>query len=138
MVLARGYEEVFFGAGPVFLRENVRINAHKGADSKRLNPPWEWGRARVVSPLGLPLSREPNTGPSSALKVKFRKLTTPVAVPLSSGGFTSLMTEYGSMAAPDAIPIRMPTAGPRKTEASPNRTQASTPVSMSAPARMTG
>ena len=34
----------------------------------------------------------PNTGPSSALNVKFRKLTTPVAVPLISGGLASLIT----------------------------------------------
>ena len=35
---------------------------------------------------------QPKTGPSRALKVKFRKLTTPVAVPLTSGGLASLIT----------------------------------------------
>ena len=37
-------------------------------------------------------SIQPNTGPSRALNVKFKKLTTPVAVPLYSGGFASLIT----------------------------------------------
>ena len=40
--------------------------------------------------------------------MKFRKLTTPVAVPLSSGGLASLMTVYGSIAAPDAMPATRP------------------------------
>ena len=34
----------------------------------------------------------PNTGPSSALNVKLRKFTTPVAVPLYCGGLASLIT----------------------------------------------
>src|SRR5256885_9593501 len=37
-------------------------------------------------------SLEPNTGPSSALKVKFKKLMTPVAEPPNSGGLASLIT----------------------------------------------
>ena len=45
-----------------------------------------------------------NTGPSSALNVKLRKFTTPVAVPLYSGGLASLITVYGSIAAPEAMP----------------------------------
>jgi hypothetical protein len=45
-----------------------------------------------VSPSGISTSRAPNTGLSNALKVKLMKLTTPVAVPPSSGGFASLMT----------------------------------------------
>jgi hypothetical protein len=48
---------------------------------------------------------------------------TPVADPPNRGGFTSLITEYGIMAAPDAIPNRIPTSGPRKTAGSPNRIQ---------------
>ena len=32
--------------------------------------------------------------------MKLRKLTTPVAVPLTAGGFASLMIVYGSIAAP--------------------------------------
>ena len=51
---------------------------------------------------------QPKTGASSALKVKFRKLTTPVAVPLTSGGLASLITVYGSIAAPDAMPATSP------------------------------
>ena len=34
----------------------------------------------------------PKTGPSKALKVKFTKLITPVAVPPNCGGFASLIT----------------------------------------------
>ena len=51
---------------------------------------------------------QPNTGPSSALKVKLRKLTTPVAVPLICGGLASLITVYGSIAAPEAMPATRP------------------------------
>jgi len=40
--------------------------------------------------------------------VKFRKFTTPVAVPLISGGLASLITVYGSIAAPEARPAAIP------------------------------
>jgi hypothetical protein len=40
--------------------------------------------------------------------VKFRKLITPVAVPESDGELASLITVYGNIAAPDAIPVAMP------------------------------
>ena len=56
----------------------------------------------AASPTWCAASTQPNTGVNSALKVKFRKFTTPVAVPLISGGFASLITVYGSMAAPEA------------------------------------
>ena len=52
---------------------------------------------------------QPKTGPSNALKVKFKKLMTPVAVPPNCGGLASLITVYGSIAAPDAIPATRPT-----------------------------
>jgi hypothetical protein len=42
-----------------------------------------------------------NTGPNSALKVKFRKFIAPVAVPPNCGGLTS-DHGVGSIAAPDA------------------------------------
>ena len=83
----------------------------------------------MSSAAGAWTSRDPNTGPSSALNVKLMKLMMPVAEPPSSGGLASLMTEYGSIAAPEATPIRMPTTGPRKMTGSPNRTHANTPSS---------
>ena len=59
-------------------------------------------------PAGGAQQSQPKTGPSSALNVKFRKLTTPVAVPLNSGGLASLITVYGSIAAPEATPATRP------------------------------
>ena len=61
----------------------------------------------LAPPLTL-ASTHPNTGPSSALNVKFRKLTTPVAVPLTAGGLASLITVYGTIAAPEANPATSP------------------------------
>ena len=56
------------------------------------------------------MSSQPKAGPSNALNVKFKKFTTPVAVPACSGAFASLITVYGSIAAPDAMPATMPSA----------------------------
>ena len=44
--------------------------------------------------------------PTQSSQRKDQKLIAPVEVPLSSGGLASLITVYGSIAAPDAMPIR--------------------------------
>ena len=62
----------------------------------------------LAAPAAARTSRFANTGPSSALKVKLMKLMTPVAVPPTRGGFASLITVYGIIAAPEAIPITRP------------------------------
>src|SRR5262245_30139636 len=66
------------------------------------------------------------------------KLTTPVAVPLISGGFASLITVYGSMAAPEAMPATRPSAYGGRTSAGPYRIHARQPSNTSALATMTG
>ena len=48
-----------------------------------------------------------------------RKFTTPVAVPLTLGGLASLMTVYGSMAAPDAVPVTKPRTYGGRTSVGP-------------------
>src|SRR4029077_11346010 len=83
-------------------------------------------------------SSHPNTGPSSALNVKFRKLTTPVAGPLIDGGLASLMTVYGSIAAPDAIPATSPRMYGGSRFVSPYRIHARHNNSTTAPGAMTG
>ncbi len=71
--------------------------------------------------------------------MKFRKFTTPVAVPLNSGGLASLMTVYGSIAAPEAMPGDESDAvsgeHARPAEERPGESSAS---STAAPATMTG
>src|SRR5262245_46357800 len=79
-----------------------------------------------------------NTGPRSALNVKLMKLTTPVAVPLTFGGFASLMTVYGIIAAPDAIPATRPSTYGGNTSAGPYRIQARHANSTTALATITG
>src|SRR5262245_48852641 len=79
-----------------------------------------------------------NAGPSSALTEKFRKLMTPVAVPLISGGFASLMTVYGSIAAPLATPATRPTTYGGNTSAGPYRIHTRQRTSTTAPAAITG
>src|SRR5580765_6690635 len=81
------------------------------------------------------VSSPANTGPSSALKVKFKKLMTPVAVPLTRGGLASLMIVYGSIAAPLATPATSATEYGGKTSALPYRIHArhannTTPLAM--------
>ena len=49
-------------------------------------------------------SHHPYAGASNALSTKTMKFIAPVALPLASSGFTSLMVEYGIMAAPDPKP----------------------------------
>ena len=44
---------------------------------------------------------------------------TPVAVPLICGGFASLITVYGSIAAPEAIPATRPSTYGGSTSAGP-------------------
>src|SRR5262245_16960451 len=78
------------------------------------------------------------TGPSSALKVKFRKFTTPVAVPLIWGGFASFITVYGSIAAPDTTPATMPTMAGGNTPGRPYRIHARQASRTTALTKMTG
>ena len=55
----------------------------------------EWFPREMAIAVAPPLAAArspPKTGPSRALKVKFRKLMTPVAVPLTCGGLASLIT----------------------------------------------
>src|SRR5215471_10086677 len=80
----------------------------------------------------------PNTGASNALNVKLMKLTTPVAVPLMSGGLTSLMTVYGIIAAPEAMPATRPRRYGGNTSGDPNRIHASVANSTAAPPTITG
>ena len=92
------------------LEEKGEDDGHRHAIEQRLEG--VSGSVRAFIDLAPPLIRvriQPNTGISSALNVKFRKLMTPVAVPLTSGGFASLMTVYGSIAAPEAMPATSPT-----------------------------
>src|SRR5262245_6987253 len=79
-----------------------------------------------------------NAGPSSALTEKFRKLMTPVAVPLASGGLASLMPVYGSIAAPLATPATMPRTYGGSTSAGPSRIQATQANRTAAAPMMTG
>src|SRR6187549_92542 len=83
-------------------------------------------------------SSQPNTGASSALNVKFRKFTTPLAVPLISGGLASLMTVYGSIAAPDAMPATRPSTYGGNAFAGPYKIHARQPNRTTAPPAMTG
>src|SRR4030095_3860763 len=66
------------------------------------------------------------------------KLTTPVAVPLIEGGFASLMTVYGSIAAPDAIPASKPSTYGGNRPTRQNKTPAGRASSTVAPPAMTG
>src|SRR4051812_15269214 len=66
------------------------------------------------------------------------KLTTPVAVPPSSGAFTSLITVYGSIAAPDAAPATSPSAKGGNTSAGPKSISAIDARSTAADVMMTG
>src|SRR4029453_3526433 len=84
------------------------------------------------------ISSPPKTGPRSALKVKLMKLTTPVAVPLTVGGLASLITVYGSMAAPAAPPPIRARAYGGNTPAGPSKNQAGHGNSTAAPPTITG
>src|SRR6185369_12918363 len=79
-------------AEPVSLRSKVRTTASATPYKSGRNAVWKCSSAIVSAPPLADASSRPNTGPSSALNVKFTKLTTPVAVPLTSGGLTSLIT----------------------------------------------
>ena len=114
-LLASLVSELSRTAGPVSFNSRVRtiamplrkVAAQSAPDSARV--PFArraTGHARRI---------QPKTGPNSALKVKFRKLTTPVAVPPNCGGLASLITVYGSIAAPDASPATRPSTYGGKT-----------------------
>ena len=57
----------------------------------------------VWAPSVLP-KRSAKIGPIAAVTANVKKLIAPVALPLTSSGFTSLMMVYGIMAAPEATP----------------------------------
>src|SRR5262249_32515003 len=70
--------------------------------------------------------------------VKLIKLITPVAVPPNCGGLASLITVYGSIAAPDATPATSPSTYGGKTPAGPKSIQVKHPRSTTAPPMITG
>src|SRR5262245_22939304 len=84
------------------------------------------------------MRRFANTGPSSAQHVKWMKLTMPVTVPLTAGGWDSLMIVYGSIADPDAIPATRPSTYGGSTLVGPYRIHARQPSSTAAPPATTG
>ena len=67
---------------------NAQAQATPPAEQDDIEVRGKW----PVAPPWAVRSRPAKTGPRSALNVKFRKLTTPVAVPLTEGGLASLMT----------------------------------------------
>ena len=95
--------------GPGFPEDDREDDRETDAPQKRLEGGLEVFVLRTrAAPAEALRSAHANTGASSALNVKFRKLITPVAVPESDGGLASLITVYGNIAAPDAIPVAIP------------------------------
>src|SRR5262249_25442797 len=90
------------------------------------------------APRDAPASSQANTGPSRALTVKFRNPATPAALPLTSDGLASLITVYGSMAAPLARPATSPTTYGGNTSGRPYRIQVRQANRTPAPATITG
>src|SRR5688572_118019 len=78
------------------------------------------------------------SGPTVALKVRFRKLIAPADVPLRWGGFASLATVYVSIAAPEAMPATRPTTYGGNTPGRPYRIQARHARRTHAPPAITG
>src|SRR5262249_10110565 len=96
--------EFFRTADPVSFKIKARMIAMATPYKRGVNAVWKCSSSICAAPPEARCKIPAKTGPNKALKVKLRKLTTPVAVPPSCGGIASLVTLVGHHRRPRGNP----------------------------------